>query len=364
MHTKLYNMIPNTHNIQFLMFDATRGTQAGREFYVTTCDFATVVKHFAFDKDTGVPPEMRAQRRIRMSRISRIATYILENPNDYVFSAITVSVDWPIRFDPVPPNDPESSVGVVVIPANATILVNDGQHRCAAIRSAYEENRNTITERIPVVMFEDLGLKHSQQMFADLNQNAVKPTKSLALLYDHRDTFARFVVTLAEDVDIFAGRTEMEKTNISNRSTSVFTLNGIGEATRRLLGIKMHTKSIAAEKQRMAVEYWTHVARNIPQWNLLMEKKITAYEMRRQYVHAHTNMLNALGMAGHILLEYKDWKQKIRKLQGIDWSRSSPIWQNKVVMDGRMLKNRLGIKRAANEILSLLGLPDRVDDGI
>ena len=50
-------------------------------------------------------------------------------------------------------------------------------------------------------------------------------------------------------------------------------------------------------------------------------------------------------------------------LQKIDWKKTSPIWQNKVVMDGKMLKNRLGIKRAANEILKQLGVPDTVDGG-
>lgn len=347
-----------------MTFHATRGIQAGREFYIAMCDFATVVKHFAFDKDSGVPPEMRAQRKVRESRISKISSYILENPANYVFSAITVSVDKLMRFDPIPSGNSESRVGTITIPSNATILVNDGQHRCAAIKSAYEQNKEMGLERIPVVIFEDRGLEHSQQMFADLNQNAVKPTKSLALLYDHRDTFARFVVTLASDVEVFAGRTEMEKTNISNRSNKVFTLNGIGEATRRLLDIKPNTKSIAAEKQKLAAEYWTHVSRNIPQWNLLMDKKMAPHDMRKQYVHAHTNILNALGIVGLILTRRRDWRQKIRGLQDIDWSRSSPIWQDKVVMDGKMLKNRLGIKRAANEILFRLGVPDRVEGGV
>ncbi len=359
-----YDMSRLSHVDGIMTFYATRGMQAGREFYVAMCDFATVVRHFAFDKSSGIPPEMRAQRKIRESRINKISTYILENPTNYVFSAITVSVDKPMKFEPIPSDSSESQVGRITIPSNATMLVNDGQHRCAAIRAAYDQNREIGIERIPVVIFEDRGLQHSQQMFADLNQNAVKPTKSLALLYDHRDTFARFVVTLANDVEIFAGRTEMEKTNISNRATSVFTLNGIGEATRRLLDIKATTKSISAEKQKLAAEYWSHVSRNIPQWNLLMDKRMTPYDMRRQYVHAHTNILNALGMVGYVLTRRKDWKQKIRGLQDIEWSRSSPIWQDKVVMDGKMLKNRLGIKRAANEILFRLGVQDRVEGGM
>ncbi len=343
-----------------LTFDATKGIQAGRVFYIMMSDFATISNHFKFDKDSGIPAHLRAQRKIRESRVPRIASYILDNLDNYVFSAITVSVDQKIDFEPTPRNNSESKVGKIRIPSSARILVNDGQHRCAAIRSAYEDDERIGMERMAVVVFEDRGLERSQQMFADLNKHAVKPTKSLGLLYDHRDTFARFIVNLVNDVEVFCGRTEMERTNISNRSTKFVTLNGVADATRYLLSLKPTTKSISAEKQKLAVEYWDAVASNIPEWNLLVQKKLTPYDLRKDYVHAHTNILNALGLVGHVLVQRSDWKDRIRGLQKIDWMRNSPIWQDKVVMDGKLIKNRLGIKRAANEILVGLGLPETI----
>ena len=60
---------------------------------------------------------------------------------------------------------------------------------------------------ISVVFFQDDGLKRSQQMFSDLNKNAVKPTKSLNILYDHRDeVLSIYVVNLVGSVDIFEGQ--------------------------------------------------------------------------------------------------------------------------------------------------------------
>ncbi len=339
---------------------ANRGIQAGREFYVSMFDFGTIISQFKFDADPAIPPEMRAQRKLRSSRVPNIASYIVENPKDYIFSAITVSIDKRIAFNPIPPNDSESKIGTINIPTNAKILVNDGQHRCAAIREVCGHDSSFENERVAVVIFEDRGLKRSQQMFADLNKHAVKPTKSLGLLYDHRDTFARFVITLVQDVDIFYGRTEMERTNISNRSTKFFTLNGIADATRHLL--KLKTKSISPEKQKLAAEYWNVLSKKIPEWNLLIDKKITPYELRKDYVHAHTNILNALGIVGYILTQRSDWREKLKRLQKIDWRKTSPIWQDNVVMDGKMLKHRLGIKRAANKILEHLGVSVRVDD--
>lgn len=364
-------MLPKVHSlsrqqyvedkaVSSLMFDATKGIQAGRVFYTMMADFATISNHFKFDRDSGIPVHLRAQRKIRESRIPKIASYILDNPDSYVFSAITVSVDQKIEFEPTPHNDSESKVGKIRIPSSARILVNDGQHRCAAIRSAYEDDERIGMERMAVVVFEDRGLERSQQMFADLNKHAVKPTKSLGLLYDRRDTFARFIVNLVNDVEVFRGRTEMERTNISNRSTNFVTLNGVADATRHLLDIKLTTKSISAENQKLAVAYWDSVASNIPEWNLLTQKRFTPYDLRKDYVHAHTNILNALGLVGHVLIQRSDWKELIKGLQNIDWLRNSPIWQDKVIMDGKLIKNRLGIKRAANEILNQLGLSETI----
>ena len=319
------------------------------------CTFATLYNHFKFNEDPQIPPEIRAQRTLRKSRIPAIASYILNNPDDYVFSAITVSVGGTVSFFPVPGLGKDARIGILRISMDTPILINDGQHRHAAIRQAYEQRPDLRGEKIPIVFFIDAGLQRSQQMFADLNKHVVKPTRSLGLLYDHRDQFARFVVNLANDVEIFAGRTEMERTNISHRSSSLFTLNGISEATRFLL--KLDTKSVSAEKQQQAASFWREVASNIPEWNLVIQDKIKPYELRQQYVHAHTNMLAAIGIAGHILLQYypDSWPKMLRNLRRIDWSRKAPLWDGKLLIRGRMLKNKTGIKAAASEILQACG---------
>ncbi len=342
-------------------FEALRGVQAKREFYLIMCTFTTITKHFVFDKDPRIRPEDRAQRKLRESRIPDITNYILENRSNYIFSSITISVGGRIKFIPAPGEGSDGRIGRLYIPLDAPILINDGQHRCAAIKAAFEKDPSLESEKVSVVVFEDRGLKHSQQMFADLNKHVVKPTRSLGLLYDHRDTYARFIKNLINDVGVFDGRIEMERTNISNRSTKFFTLNAVADATRYLLKMKFKTKSIASEKQRLAVDYWNSVASNIPQWSLLVQGKMTTAEMRKGYVHAHANILTALGLVGHVLTQNHNWHRKLKTLQKIDWRKSNPDWQDKVVMDGRMLKHRLGIKRAANQILQEMGVNTTVD---
>lgn len=344
-----------------ISFDVIRGVQGGREFYTGMCTFATLYNHFKFNEDPQIPPALRAQRKLRRSRIPAITDYILSNPDSYVFSAITVSVGGNLMFHSVPGLGDASNMGMLRIPIDAPILINDGQHRYAAIRQAYEQQPQLRGERIPVVFFEDVGLERSQQMFADLNKHAIKPTKSLGLLYDHRDSFSRFIVNLVNDVEIFTGRTEMEGTNISHRSKKFFTLNGVSEATRFLL--KINTKSIAAEKQRTAADFWREVSHSIPEWNLLLQNKVSPHELRKGYVHAHTNVLAAIGMAGHILLTHypNDWPRMIRRIHKIDWSRGSPQWNGKLVINGRMLKNKTGIKAAAGIILGSCGVKESLD---
>jgi DNA sulfur modification protein DndB len=335
-------------------FDALRGIQAGREFYVAMCPLKIIPKLFIFNEEE-LPPQFRAQRILRDTRIPSIAHYIVNNPKDYVFSSLTASVDGAMKFTPDPSAGSDGKIGRLHISMESRLLINDGQHRRAAIEEALKSKPELGNESISVVFFSDKGLKRSQQMFADLNKHAVKPTKSLGILYDHRDEFAQFIVKMVNDLDIFHNRTELEKTSISNRSTKFFTLNGISDATKYLL--KLNTKTILPEKQKLAADFWNTVSKNIPEWNLLMEKKVAPHELRSEYVHSHTNILNALGLMGHVLVtKYPDdWKQKLKGLQKIDWARDSSLWEGKVVVDGRMLKQKAGIKKAANVILKKCG---------
>lgn len=342
-------------------FDALRGIQAGREFYVAMCPLKIIPKLFIFNEEE-LPPSLRAQRILKDSRIPSIANYIVNNPKEYVFSSLTASVDGAMRFNPNPSVGSEGKIGRLHISMESCLLINDGQHRRAAIEEALKVKPELGNEYISVVFFKDKGLKRSQQLFADLNKHAIKPTKSLGILYDHRDEFSQFIVKLVSSLEIFHNRTEMEKTSISNRSTKFVTLNGISDATKLLLKIK--TKTISPEKQKLAAEFWDTVSKNIPEWSLLVERKIVTSELRENYVHAHTNILNSLGMVGHVLTsKFPDtWKSQLKGLQKIDWARDSPIWEGKIMLDGKMLKQKAGIRKAANVILNECGVTTTVEE--
>ena len=233
-------------------FEAIRGKQAGSYFYIAMCTMKSVAKVFSF-ADADVPAELRAQRTLRKSRIPKIRDYVLQNVNDYTFSSITVSVDSKIKFEPV--SEENIDLGKITFSQDSIVLINDGQHRVAAIRDAIEENPELGRDKISVVFFEDLKLAKSQQMFADLNKHAVKPTKSLGILYDRRNDFAIFIVEMIKNIKVFSNKIEMEKTSISNRSTKFFTLSGLGLATKNLLGKDKNLKESEKENSYYFLEY-------------------------------------------------------------------------------------------------------------
>ena len=164
-------------------FPALRGQQAGAEFFVAMCPLRIIPKLFLFDED-DVPPELRAQRTLNRHRIPEIAQYLIENSDNYIVSALTASVDATVQFEPAPTHSSIGSIGTLHIPMDARLLINDGQHRRAAIEEALKESEALRDEHVPVLFFIDRGLERSQQMFADLNRHAIRPSDSLSTLYD------------------------------------------------------------------------------------------------------------------------------------------------------------------------------------
>ena len=72
-----------------------------------------------------------AQRVLNRTRIPEMARYLVDNPRDYVFSAITASVDANVSFDSLADDESGSKVGLLHIPMDARFVINDGQHRRA-----------------------------------------------------------------------------------------------------------------------------------------------------------------------------------------------------------------------------------------
>jgi DNA sulfur modification protein DndB len=338
-------------------FTALRGVQAGREYYVAMCPVKVIPKIFLFD-EVELAPELRAQRTLNRARIPEIARYLTENPSSYSFSSITASIDADTMFEPFDEAGPASNAGRLLIPMTARFLINDGQHRRAAIEEALKERPELGDEMLSVVFFIDAGLKRSQQMFADLNRHAIRPTKSLGILYDRRDPLSQLACRLVDHVSVFKNMTEMEKTSIPNRSNRLHTLSSIYQATRTLLAKSNRCKVTEADEQ-LATDFWEAVAKAIPDWSLAAQKKVSCAELRRDYIHAHGIALQALGIAGAALLaeSRRDWKRQLATIERIDWSRANTEqWEGRALVNGRVSKANVNVMLTSNLLKSHLGL--------
>lgn len=319
-----------------LVFQAVKGIQANKEYFISMVPLSTIPKLFVFTDDE-LPPEVRAQRTLNKSRIPEMCNYIVNNPNSYVFSSLTVSVDTDIVFTPVSEEHPY--LGTIRIPMQAKCLINDGQHRKAAIEAALKKKPQLRYEHISVVFYHDLGLKKSQQMFSDLNRYAIRPTKSLNILYDDRDPLSCLVRKMTQELPFFENLVEMEKTSISNRSKKLFTLSAIYHCTKALL---KDIEADAKQFQSIAQDFWQAIYDCNEEWQAVAENHLKAADIRREYICSLGVTLSALGMAGNKLLKsYPDeWRKRIQILANVDWNKRSETWSGLVVINDKVVSSK------------------------
>jgi len=327
-------------------FSAIRGIQAGREYYIIMCPFRLLSKIFLFNEEE-IPAQLRAQRVLNKARVPEIAGYIIKNPKDYCFSAITASVNGDVKFSPLSDDEFGKNVGRLVIGMSSIFVINDGQHRRAAIEEALKLKPEFGNEKICVVLFIDRGLKRSQQMFADLNKFAVRPSGSLGVLYDQHDPLAELTRLIIDKVPVFENMIELEKTSISNRSKKLFTLNGLYLANKSLLfKNKRQNIKISSTEEQTAIDFWTNVSKSIDQWQMVKEGEMNPSDFRKEYICAHGVALQALGhVGGGLLVNYSNvWKDKIKLLRSLNWKRNnSKLWEGRASVGGRMTSSPANI---------------------
>ena len=349
-YTPQFHLEPAVNASFGYVFPAIRGIQAGREYYISMCPLRLIPKIFQFD-EIELRPELRAQRVLNKARIPEMIRYLVNNTKSYVFSAITASVDAEVEFESIGVGRDGEKVGQLHIPMDARFVINDGQHRRAAIEEAIKENPELGDETIGVVFFLDSGLERCQQMFADLNRYAIRPSTSIGVLYDHRDELAILTKQMVHQSPVFRDLVEMEKTTLAPRSRRLFTLSALYSGNRALL-----QKSDADDlesKTTLAGRFWETAAGQFPEWMAVREGRTTAGDVRRDFIHSHGVVLQALGRAGSGLIRKcpRAWPVRLRQLASLDWSRTNvELWEGRAIIGGRVQKGSQNVTLTANAI--------------
>lgn len=331
-------------------FPVVKGTQSGRDYYIAMVPLGMLTKLFPEDYEY-VPPEYRAQRKLNEARIPEIKRYILENRDTYVFSALAASIDGNYTFKPVY----QDEIGILEVDMNAKFLINDGQHRKAAILAAIEESPELMDETISVVFYEDKGLERSQQMFTDLNKHAVKTSNSIAELYDSRDVLAVVTRNMVLRVSFLNEYVDKERDNLGKFSSSLFTLNTFYNANKRIL----RRNACDAKFENFVNDYWRSVTKYMLPWKEVESKELSKIDLREQFIASQAVIIQSLGKVGAFLydVDSNDLDTVLSGLESINWRRSNPVWKLRVISsNGRMVNSEKAIALAAIAIKQMLGL--------
>lgn len=332
-------------------FPAVKGMQAGREYYISMVPMKLLPKLFPTEEEI-VAPEFRAQRRINEVRIPEIKKYILDNRSTYVFSALSASIDGKYSFI----SQSESDVGILEIDMEAIFLINDGQHRKAAIEAALIEDSTLGNETISIVFFADEGLSRSQQMFTDLNKHAVKTSNSLSTLYDGRDEIAVATKKVIDVIPFFKKFTDKERDILGKNSSNLFTLNMIYKANQRII----HGEKCTKDDSDFLIKYWSNVANNIIEWREVFDRTLTKKALRENYIVTLAITISAFGRLGRYFYEHRLYEidAYLHKLRDIDWLRSNNMWIGRALSEnGKIQNSEESISLTCSLIKMQIGLP-------
>ena len=332
-------------------FSVVKGIQAGREYYIGMVPLKMLPYLFPNDEEY-VLPEFRAQRKLNTARIPVISKYILQNRNDYVFSALAASIDGEFEFVPI---DQNKSLGVLEVSITARFLINDGQHRKAAILEAITEDETLKDETISVVFFTDKNLARSQQIFTDLNKHAVKTSNSISELYDARDDLAVITRNVIRNIEFLNTYTDKEKDILGKYSSSLFTLNAFYSANKIIVGNKPENNC-----ESFLLIFWESVTKHMRQWQELQNHIITKIDLRERFIVTQGIVIQALGRIGNYFyinkIENIDFA--LSGLENINWSRSAKQWQMRAInANGRIITSKKAAMLIANIIKKEIRIP-------
>ena len=334
-------------------FPAIKGCQAGKEYYICMVPLGLMSKIFITDSG-DVPPEYRAQRKLNEARIPEICGYILSNRDSYVFSALAASVDGGMEFIPDVGNE---NAGTLEIDMTASFLINDGQHRKAAIDAAIAEDESLASETISIVLYKDQGLQRSQQMFTDLNKHAVTTSKSLNTLYESKDPVALITKKVVNSIGFLRKYTDKEKDNLSKYSSNIFTLNTFYTANKRIYKVIGDSK----KTEELVHTFWNNVVANIREWNEMDRGELSKKSLREDFIITQGLIILALGRLGEFYCANPEINmvKTLKGLQEIDWLRNNEeCWLNRAIKpNGKINRNEQGIFLTYIQIKRLLSLP-------
>jgi DNA sulfur modification protein DndB len=343
------------------------------EYYVTVMKLGELVKQVGYAEDLqkwdeGIPSEYKKQRKLNMSRVTtEMVPYLTATP-DHFYAAITAEVERPgdptskITFEPT---DGSDEVGVVKFDGSEQIMALDGQHRLKSIELALKDHPDLARESVAVILVQGRGFRRSQQLFSDLNRYAKQPSKTLNLLFEHREFFAGVAKEVAENAATFKDRVNLETNSLGRKTRHHITLAVLYECVVSLLDGHYSDRESDSKKMQEAVKRVIHIYDDVivpalPEFQDMLAGRFTPYDLRCKYIYPHSVGEQAIAKAVRACQDQfgAKWEDAVKQaFPKIDWRLVNPEWEGSAVQGGSIYTRRQNVEHTATFLKLKLGVP-------
>jgi DNA sulfur modification protein DndB len=354
-------------------FPALKGRQGDLDYFVTMMKLGEVVKQIGYAEtiqrwDEGIPAEYKKQRKLNISRvINEMVPYLTLNP-DHFYAALTAEVERPgepastIVFEP---QEGHEHVGVVKFDGSEQIMTLDGQHRLKSIELALKQHPDLARESIAVILVPAKGFRRSQQLFSDLNRYAKQPSKTLNLLFEHREFFAGVAKGVAETANTFKDRVNLETNSLGRKSRHHITLAVLYECVVSLLEGHYTDSESDPKKMEEAVVSVVHAYDDVitpvlPEFSDMLSGHLTPYDLRCKYIYCHSVGEQGIAKAVRSCQDHfgAKWEDIVHRVfPKIDWRLINSEWEGSAVQGGSIYTRRQNVEHTATFIKMKLGVP-------
>lgn len=354
-------------------FPALRGRMGELDFCILVMKLGEVVKHVGFAEDVqhwddGIPAEHKKQRKLNRTRIiNEMVPYLTLN-RDHFYSAITVELERPgdpsngVVFEPLPG---QQGLGTAKFDGTEQLMALDGQHRLKSIELALKEQPDLSRESIAVLVVPGRGYRRSQQLFSDLNRYAKQPSKTLNLLFEHREFLARVAKGVADKADSFQERVNLETNSLGRKTRHHITLAVLYECVVSLLDGAYAEDEKDPAKLAEAVDNLVHVYdkvvfASLPDFHRVLRGELMPYDLRCKYIYSHSVGQQAIAKAIRACQDHfgADWEEVVHTgFPKIDWRITNAEWEGSAVQGGAIQTRRQNVEHTATVIKLKLGVP-------
>lgn len=339
------------------------------------------------EKGSGVKGAFLSMNRpLEPSHTRSIAAYIQENIKaKYIIPPLTLNVQDKVTVHTIKAG-PTFKTGFIVIPSGVNLSITDGQHRVKGIIQAIEQiaaydpklAENLRQDSIAVMITCEHDLKQIHQDFADCSKTKALPP-SLLSAYDTRNPANRLVFDLAQKCPLFNGKIDSTSKTLSKKSISLFLSNQLRQMVKHLM-VRSNPSDVEFEKRAKErlkdeaqynktaecyIEYINFLTETIPvlkQISKIPNDSPTRGQIPKfreaGWVCLTATGLNVLGGIGYDLFTHGivEWRDVVKKLADIDWKRSSGIWEDNIIQNGKLITSNPAVKRAVEKLEAQIGL--------